>query len=91
MKNQMYAIQDQRTGRFLSWQSVPFADEKMDSHLYITHTGKLGTIFYKTINESVKAILKDLQTRAIGKILHIVRVDPDKLPLGERYIENLGD
>ena len=87
----MYAIEDQETGRFLSWMSTPIGDVP-NSHLYITHTGKLGTDFFKVLIEAEKTFLL-LNTRLkdfkANKFIRIIEVDLDTLPLGESVIEVL--
>lgn len=88
----MYTIQDKRTRRFLSWGSMPDANKKADSYLYITHTGKIGTDFFKT-QEAVFAVFDMLQKRnkecQFEKSLCIVEVNIEELSIGERFIERI--
>lgn len=87
-----YVIQDQKTGRFLSWQSMPDANKEGSSYLYITYTGKLGTDFFET-QEAAETVFNMLQKRNkecnFGKLVHIIKVDAGSLPVGERFIEHV--
>ena len=89
----MYAIEDEETGRFLSWRSLP-KGEVPNSNLYITYTGKLGTDFFNSPTEAEKCFLL-LNTRLhdcnANKFIriHIIDINPDILLLGESVIEEL--
>lgn len=85
MCKQLLVIEDQQTGRYLSWRSAPITED--NQQMFITYTGKIGTDFFSFQQEAEK-VLKEIQKR-INRVLHIVSINPDELLLGERYIEIL--
>ena len=89
----MYVIEDEETGRFLSWRSLPMGSNNISSnYLYVTYTGKLGTDFFPTcrcanpILNQLEGTSKDINANLL---LNIIEVDVDTLPIGERIIVNL--
>lgn len=86
----MYTIEDEQTGRFLSWRSLPMGDNV--PNLYITYTGKLGTDFFTALIEAEKSFLLlnvRLHNCKANKFIRIIDINPDILLLGERVIEEL--
>ena len=87
----MYTIEDEETGRFLSWRSLP-KGEVPNSNLYITYTGKLGTDFFNALTEAEKCFLllnARLHDCNANKFIHIIDIDPNILLLGDSVIEEL--
>jgi len=88
----MYVIQDKETMRFLSWRSMPDANKKANSYLYITYSGKLGTDFFET-QKSAEIVFNMLQKRNeecnFGKLLCIAEINEDELQWGETFMEHI--
>ena len=83
----MYAIQDKKTGNFLSDYSFQLLDEGKNQWLYTTYTGLLGSRFYVT-RENAQKVFEMLQEyneqSGLHRKLQIVEVEPEQLVTGDR-------
>lgn len=88
----MYAIQDKKTGNFLSDFSFQLLDEWKNKWLYTTYTGLIGTRFYAS-KQNAEKVLNMLQgyneESELHRQLQIVQIDTEQLPIGDSvYIYN---
>ena len=88
----MYAIQDKKTGNFLSDFSFQLLDEWKNKWMYTTYTGLIGTRFYAS-KQNAEKVLNMLQgyneQSGLHRKLQIVEVDTEQLPIGDSvYIYN---
>ena len=83
----MYAIQDKKTGNFLSDYSFQLLDEGKNQWLYTTYTGLLGSRFYAS-KQNAEKVLNMLQgyneESGLHRKLQIVEVEPEQLVTGDR-------
>jgi|GEM_PF-1001697 len=88
----MYAIQDKKTGNFLSDYSFQLLDEWKNKWMYTTYTGLIGTKFYNTKENAQKTfeILQECNEQSeLHRQLLIVQIDTEQLPIGDSvYIYN---
>ena len=88
----MYAIQDKKTGNFLSDYSFQLLDEGKNQWLYTTYTGLIGTKFYNTKENAQKTfeMLQEYNEQSeLNRKLQIVQIDTEQLPIGDSvYIYN---
>lgn len=83
----MYVIRDEATGRFLNKRSIELCGSMI---FYTTYTGKIGTDFYKTLQDCEKEKARVCKIcNNIGKTIHIITVNPDSMCLGNAVMEQI--